>query len=266
MHAAKIAICFFGITRSLTRTHVSIKDRVIEPLRALGDIKVLGHFFDQDRVVNPRSGEDDPLDRKEHRLLPFDQVVLEKPEACLAQHGYHQMLAHGDAWGDGGASLANLVHQLHSLSQVAAPHRPDVVVFARPDMRYLDSFLETVRYHLAAPPHHVSLPNWQWPRGVNDRLAVCGPDAYVVYASRLAHVNTYLRQGHGPVHSEKLLWCALNHGRAWIYPVGLRARRVRANGFEVDEDFSPVSAWKMLRRVGVNRLYCLGRRPPEAKS
>lgn len=261
---AKIAICFFGITRSLKRTHASIQEHVIGPLRALGDVMVLGHFFDQDRVVNPRSGEDDPLDAGEHRLLPFDQVVLEKPGACLLQHGYPRMLAHGDAWGDAGISLSNLVHQLHSLSQVALmaePHHPDVVVAARPDMLYLDSFLDTVRYHLDAPQHHVSLPNWQWPRGVNDRLAVCGPEAFRAYASRLAFVDTYLRQGRGPVHSEKLLWCALNHRQAWINPVGLRARRVRANGHEVDEDFSPVSPWKKLRRLGVNRLHCLGRRP-----
>lgn len=264
---AKIAVCFFGITRSLKLTHGTILRQVISPLRELGEVKVLGHFFDQDKVVNPRSGENDFFDVREHSLLPFDQVVLEKPGMCLEQHGFQRVLAHGDAWNDGGASLGNLIHQLHSLSQVAllaAEHQPDVVVAVRPDMQYLDDFADACRFHLQAPAHVISLPNWQWPRGVNDRLAVCGPEAFRVYASRVHFISTYLQRGLGPLHSERLLWCALNHGKAMIRPVGLRARRVRANGFVVDEDFSEVGFWKKLRRLGINRLHCLGRRPSSA--
>jgi len=67
----RIAIGFFGITRSLKWTLSSIQKNIIEPARSLGDVRLYAHLYQQEYVLNPRSGEDHPMDPHEHQLLEW---------------------------------------------------------------------------------------------------------------------------------------------------------------------------------------------------
>jgi hypothetical protein len=58
----KIAVCFRGISRSLSHTIDSIRENVIAPSRAFGEVRVFTHLFDQKTINNPRSGEIGQLD------------------------------------------------------------------------------------------------------------------------------------------------------------------------------------------------------------
>lgn len=91
----KIAICFFGITRSLSHTVSSIERNVLAPARELGDAAIYSHFFLQRELNNPRSGEQGQLNLDEHRLLPGTWLQLEEPDACLAEHGFGQLKSWG---------------------------------------------------------------------------------------------------------------------------------------------------------------------------
>ena len=77
----KIAICFFGITRSLKYTIGSIEENILNPARTLGDVRVFAHFFNQERVENSRSRESTALDRSEYMNIHEDQrKSLERKE------------------------------------------------------------------------------------------------------------------------------------------------------------------------------------------
>ena len=139
----RIAIGFFGVSRSLKWTLPSIRENIIEPARQLGDVRLFAHLYQQAHITNPRSGEDDPLDPEEYRLLECDEVRLEEPGHCLEEARYEWILSHGDAFHDGGKSLANLIHQLHSLQVVGRMMElwnPALIILARPDLQYQDSF------------------------------------------------------------------------------------------------------------------------------
>lgn len=264
MGRLQIAVGFFGITRSLKWTHESIEKNILQPLEALGDVRVYGHFFNQTEIANPRSGESGALDPGEYRLLPFDEVLLEPPGACLDQWGYPEILARGNCWKDAGQSLANLIHQLHSLKKLAemiAPQRPDLIVLARPDLRYHDSLLAMCHAQIGHPPRSITLPDWQWFSGANDRFAVADYDGFEAYANRIDQVRHFLADTGKPLHAEQLLFYSLNRAGIRVYLSAARASRVRANGVEVDECFKPVSFKKKLRRFAVNRLACLRYRP-----
>ncbi len=84
----RIAIGFFGITRSLKWTLSSIQKNIIEPAHNLGDVRLYAHLYQQEYVLNPRSGEDHPMDPHEHQLLECDEIKLEKPGTCLAAVNY----------------------------------------------------------------------------------------------------------------------------------------------------------------------------------
>lgn len=237
----RIAIVFFGITRSLRFTLDSIARNLIAPARELSaSVGLFGHFFRQNRIYNPRSGESGRLDPEEYRLLPLDQVEREPPGECLADYPIEDLMQNGDFWKDKFRSFSNLVHQLHSLHRVtllAEAYRPDIVIFARPDLHYLDPVSPWLRDLAQDPAPKVLVPDWaQW-GGLNDRLAlVRGADSIAAYGHRVGVMLNYCADGR-MLHSEQLLKHALTDHAVRMIP--LHASRVRSDGRVVIEDFRP---------------------------
>jgi hypothetical protein len=248
----RIAIGFFGITRSLKWTLPSIQKNIIAPARELGETRLFAHLYQQEHINNPRTGEDQSLDPNEYQLLGCDEVELEKPGNCLAEANYEWVLSHGDAFHDDGKSLANLIHQLHSLQQVGrmiAAWKPDILVMTRPDLMYHDNFYQVLKDQLKSPSNSLTIPNWQWFGGYNDRFAVCGPVAGFAYANRKDLIKNYLNKTGGPLPAERFLRFNLHKGRISVKTCSLRASRTRANGTAVDEDFNAASLGKYIKRA-----------------
>jgi hypothetical protein len=251
----KIGIGFFGLPRCMAKTLPSIHEALLEPAGRLGTVCVRYHLYQQARVVNARSNEEGALDVSNYDPFTAWSGQLESPEDVAESLGLDSIQAHGDFWNDGGRSLRNLLLQLHSLEQVTRQLRgedPDIVVFVRPDLRYLSSFEPALRA-MGDPStsRTVCLPFWQWAGGYNDRFAVCGRDAYETYGTRRARIADYLvRYPRRPLHSERLLMFALETQRLAVRPVSVQANRVRVDGREVDEDFSAVQLMRRLRWIG----------------
>ncbi len=237
----RVALAFFGITRSLKLTIGSIRDNLVAPARELAaEVRMFGHFYDQDRIDNLRSHEVGPLDRDEYRLLQLDHVEHEAPDVSLPLHDFEGLKANGDPWDDGFVSLRNLVHQLHSLrcvTEMALTWRPHLVIFARPDLYYHDTMAPYLGALADLRRKHILVPDWcQW-HGHNDRFAlVKGNDAIRAYGMRIDRLGEYCRAGHLP-HSERFLKHVLS--RLPVSGIPLRASRVRSNGMVVVEDFTP---------------------------
>lgn len=201
------------------------------------------HLFDLRRIDNPRSQESGILPTGEHELLDSDWLVMEQPDTCLAARGFEELAGHGDFWNDDYKSLKNLVHQLHSLAEVteaALAWRPDVVVFCRPDLRYMDSLRPWLKRSVGETDHVAWIPNWQHWGGFNDRFAICSTaHAASVYGTRVEVAAEYTRATRRPLHGERLLAWALRHGAVAIRNMPVRAVRVRVGGNEVRERFLP---------------------------
>lgn len=247
----RIAIGFFGITRSLKWTLSSIQKNIIEPASNLGDVRLFAHLYQQEYVLNPRSGEDHPMDPNEHQLLECDEIKLEKPGACLAAANYEWIHSYGDAFYDNGKSLANLIHQLHSLQQLGRmmnEWKPDLYVLTRPDLLYHNSFYSVLVDQLKSPSNSLTLPNWQWFGGYNDRFAICRPDAGIVYTNRIDLISEYLQRTGGPLPAERFLRFNLHKNKVALNFCDLTASRVRANGEKVEENFNQISFTKRIKR------------------
>ena len=136
----RIAVCFFGITRSLVDTIGSIEANALAPARARGQVTIFTHLHALDRIDNPRSQEAGIVDPNEHRLLGSDWLLREAPGMALERWNFPALKTHGDRWQDDYRSLSNLVHQLHSLRETtlaALETDPDLCLFLRPDLYYL---------------------------------------------------------------------------------------------------------------------------------
>ena len=239
----RIAVCFFGITRSLSHTIASIEANVLAPARQQGEVTVLSHFFEQTQIDNPRSGEAGTLNTQEHKLLPNDWLELEPPGTGLDQWGFEELKQHGDRWSDDFRSLRNLMQQQHSLHRVtdaALKTDPDLVIFCRPDLHYHDSFEDQIARGLKDVWPTVRLPSWQPWIGRNDRFAIArGQRAVRAYGQRVELAQEYCRWREEPLHAEKLVAYALRRHFVRVKTFPLRASRVRISGERVDEVFTP---------------------------
>jgi hypothetical protein len=252
MSDRKIAICFFGITRSLPHTLPSIEANVLAPARTSGQVRVYAHLFRQDQIHNPRTGEIGALDPLEYQLLKADRLELEDPGACLERWDFETLKTHGDFWRNGFASLRNLVHQQHSLHRVSSMVLEDgdidIAIFVRPDLRYHDTLADALQAALKAPAGTVFLPRWQPWFGHNDRFAIAvGRNAIAAYGQRAEDALNYCRDRAAPLHSERMLKYRLARQGIRVRKIEARASRVRANGDQAAEDFS--------RQLGMKAQY-----------
>jgi hypothetical protein len=262
MRKKQIAIGFFGITRSLKWTAPSIKKNIINPIKPLGNLKVYGHFYKMQFIKNKRSGENHSIDANDYKNLKFDELLLENFGQVLKVNDYKKILSYGDAWNDNGKSLSNLICQLASLKRLAeliSKQKPDIIILARPDLYYHDSFLDTVKLHLKLPSHYISLPHWQWFGGVNDRFAVLGYEAFLAYANRLDTIHEFLQEQKKPLHSESFLWKTLIRKNIIILPTSIRAHRVRASGMSAFEGFEKLPLLRLIKYKSANFLSRLKR-------
>ncbi|MGY6632280.1 MAG: hypothetical protein ACXIU8_00835 [Alkalilacustris sp.] len=228
----RIAVCYFGITRSLRHTLGSIEANILAPAQALGEVRRFAHLYPLVHLVNPRTGEATDLDPEEHRLLQADELILEEPGGCLERWRYDEIAAHGDRWKDDFKSLRNLVHQLHSLREVtlrALAWEPDIVVFCRPDLVYFDSFEPSLTRFVRRTHPLCGLPYWQKYGGYNDRFAIVrGVELARRYGTRIEEAIPYCEGLSRPLHAETLLHWALKG--APVRYQRLRAARIRADG------------------------------------
>lgn len=260
----KIAICFFGITRSVRHTLPSIEQNIYTPCRDKGEVRVFAHFFDQTRVISKRSRENVKLDPNEHRLLKIDDLQLEAPEGCLEEHGFEQLKAFGDTRRDGFQSLRNLTCALHSLSRVAThalAWQPDIFVFVRPDLRYHESLRDILNQAISGDLKGAVIPDWQhWRGGLNDRFAICTTQAAAeAYAMRVHKMRSYCEYFQEPLHAESLLRYVMENERINIYPTSVKASRIRADGRLKNEHFGPSKADRFKTAIRQTRRKFRGR-------
>jgi hypothetical protein len=113
---------------------------------------------------------------------------------------------------------------------------------------YHDDFTEIINKQLKSSPKSITLPNWQWYGGYNDRFAVCGPVAGSAYTNRINLIPEYLKKTGGPLPAERFLAFNLHKMKLNLDFCNLRASRVRANGEQVKENFKTVSISKRTKR------------------
>ena len=264
----QIAICFFGITRSLRFTAPSIERNVIQPARQLGNARIYAHFFEQSAAKQANGQSEGQFDLTDARLLRPDWLETEPPDQCLSLWGLQSLQEFGDRWDDDFRSLRNMVHAMHSLHSVttkALGDDPDVVVFVRPDLAYKDSLAPVIRQAIEMRSG-VFLPRWQSWGGLNDRFAIAGDrSAAEAWGLRARDMLEYCRQSSEPLHAERLLAFALRSRNVPVHPIDARAARVRASGRKVWENYGDESTairqavlkrrlWKVAEITGAKAL------------
>ena len=247
-----VALIFYGLTRSLSKTAPTIHANIFGVLRAHNinfDVHVHAVQF-WGEYSNPRNGElSVSLNNSEWKLLHPDYISHTEHTEFLSVHRelINRVLSHGDPHANGGLSTRNELEALHSMKIAASGatesgKKYDGMMILRPDLKYVDP-VDLASFIWAVEHDAVVTPAWQQWAGENDRFSFGSWRGMLEISTRFDRVLDFCKQTGSAWHAEKFLsWeirRILKSKQASLHcRTNQKAVRVRANGNEHNEDFS----------------------------
>lgn len=233
-----IAICFFGLTRSLKFTIDSIEKNIFNVLSSNNiEFTKFIHTYNLNQLTNHRSKEYNcKLDIHEYKLLHCNYEIITDQDEFLKTIDFDKYKKNGDPWNDNFKSLKNLLCQLNSLNLVTGLWKNtnkkfDLIMYVRPDLQYNQLCINDLLTSLNE--QCVLTPSFHMFGGLNDRIAIGPPEYMHIYGSRLLFADSYSTTK--KLHSETFLKYIVTSNNFKHSPTfKLMGKRVRANGMIVD--------------------------------
>jgi hypothetical protein len=230
----KIALGFWGITRSLRHTLPSIQAKVFDVLTRAGiEYTVFLHTYCvPSSYSNVRTGESGiRLDNDEYKLLRADVVQVEDQDVVKGTLNLPSYRTHPDPWNTGYNSVDNFICAMYSKLKLTEmierwESEFDTVVFLRPDVEYLTEF--DPAWLSFADDKTICVPNFHLVLGMNDRFAITTRKTYTLYGTIFHQMLPYSKRA--PLHSETVYaQCMRAYGIA-VRVLPFYFDRIRADG------------------------------------
>lgn len=231
----KVAICFWGICRSLNYTVESIKQHIFRPLEQAGiSYDTYMHTFIVPGVyVNPRAGEKAcHLDNEQYKLLDPMYLKIDNQDEIDEILDFPKYLTKGKGGGWKNETTAkNFIRALWSLNEVSKlwlERRTEYthIMYCRPDVLYLQPIkLEQL---LLVSNSEIVLPDFHQHFGVNDRFAICSAHGAEIYGTRFNNLLEYSLTC--AIASEHFLSYILRLNKLTTKNIPFRFKRTRMDG------------------------------------
>jgi len=234
MQHMKIALVFFGITRSLRYTIHSIQRNILDPL-SNHSVDIMMHTYSMKKYKNARTREASAsYNNSEYKLLNPDRFKIEDLPTVKRKLQLSNYRSHKDPWETKYNSVDNFIlaqyskYQLVSMLENAG--RYEYILFIRPDCLYLDPLQE--EFLKKANATTIVIPNFHLygPYKFNDRFAITTPETYRKYGSLFTSLLQISKEQ--PLHSETVMGQYMKD--VTIARVPFRFARIRINGERVD--------------------------------
>ena len=246
----KVAICFFGLTRSLKYNLKYIEKNIYNILKANNyDYDIFIHTYHKDAPhSNYRAKESNIiLDNDEYKLLNPTKYIIDNETTTDTNIPYKLYTLHGDPWNNNFSSFQNFIKQLYSLYRVTKLWEPnknmyDAVIYIRPDTIItrpinINNIKQYKLNTIYVPNHHHS--HYKGRKGCNDRFAYGDPDSMIIYGQRYKQSLDYSMTR--SLHAESLLRYVLDSHQINIIPTNMIVCRRRANGIIIKTDLQLLS-------------------------
>lgn len=210
-----VALCFWGISRSLNYTHKTIKSKIFKVLKH-NDIqfKTFAHFYKQKYINGPRLSTENntPANFGEYKLLQLDYFASDDQYKTIEQLNIEQYCTKDDPWNNQYQSVKYFVLSKLSKKRVTDLVRFseldfDYIVFLRPDVKYLNDFpieyLNKIEEGDCAMPDFHLYGNANEQYRVNDRFCICRLDTGMQIGSSFNQLLDFSRNN--KCHSESFL-------------------------------------------------------------
>jgi hypothetical protein len=233
----KIAIGFFGITRSLQHTIQSIETNIFDVLKKNAvDFDIFLHTYNLANYKNVRTGEvvkDEDVDNEEYKLLNANFIRIDNQENIKTKLHLSRYRSQKDPWNTKYNSVDNFILGQYSkfiLTQmITSKHFSyDFIIFMRPDCLYLDKFPINVLKH--KNKNTIVIPNFHLfgPYKFNDRFCIATQRSYKIYGGVFARLLDISKKQ--PLHSETIIGQIMKNHQTNIIRTKFNFSRVRFNG------------------------------------
>ena len=245
----KVAICFWGLNRSIEYTIESLETNIFTPLRQAGiEYRIFAHFFTLTRPYNnPRADEQNVfLKQTTWRHLSADTIIIENQDKVDTILQLDQYRTQPDPYRqdvcDGYTpytSVYNSIRALYSMDYVTrlwetSGQQFDVVMYVRPDVRLVSQ----LQPHWFEQLIHntVYCPNFHLIDHCNDRFAFGLPKVMSIYGHRISGALSYSK--HFPFHSERFLAHTMKQHTISFQHIPITFLRIRVGGKAHKEDIN----------------------------
>lgn len=225
----KVAILFFGLTRSLKYTIDSIKEKVFNVLTKHNiEYDTYLHTYSiKGKYVNKRARESiDSVDNEEYKILQADYVEIDDQDEVKTKLKLEQYRTHRDPWDSKYNCVDNFIlaqfSKARCVQMVEKTNKQyDYVIYMRPDCKYLNNL--DINYFKLVTDTSICIPNFHL-YGIhkfNDRFCILNMNNYKFYGNIFIQLLS-ISKCH-PLHSETVL------GREMIVKHKLTVHKVKFN-------------------------------------
>lgn len=236
----KIALCFWGLTRSLKYTIDSIQEHVFDPLKQNNvEYTIFLHTYKFDSpYINPRAQEIYvELDFDEYKLLNPDYVQIDNQDEIKQKIDIEKYRTMPDPWDSNYICVDNFICAMYSKKQLGIMVQNseivfDYIIYLRPDVKFLTPF--DVRYFSIVKKNTVCTPSFHLFPKLNDRFCILKPNNLEKYYRLFDYMYEFSTIF--PLHSEKFQYYIMTRNYKWIIKyVSFLFNRVRFNGNELQD-------------------------------
>lgn len=237
----KVAICFWGLTRSLKYTLDSINNYIFDVFKINNvEYRIFMHTYTvHNKYNNSRAGEKDiTLNNEEYKCINPDYVILDNQEEVKSSINFLQYRTRRDPWNNNYETMDNFILAMYSKKRLLELFQDNDdgsythFLMIRPDVKYLNNF--DINWLTRIKDDEIYVPNFGIfgsYGGFNDRMALmCNKKVFVLYNSVFDMMLEYSKKHR--LHSESINRFNMNTNKIITVFIPFYFNRVRANGYE----------------------------------
>jgi hypothetical protein len=230
----KVALAFWGLTRSLKYTIASINTKIINILKKHNiDYKIFMHTWTVNSAYsNTRAKEKNIyFDNEEYKLLSPDYFETHDQDEFKKNINFKAFRTHKDPWDTKYETVDNFICAMFSKSRCTQLIRKsnenfDYIIFLRADCLYLTNF--DISFFKLVNNNTICIPNFALHSNFNDRFCITNKSTYQLYGCVFNKLFEYSK--HFPLHSETFYYNLIKRNKINIKLINFIFKRVRADG------------------------------------
>ncbi len=235
----KIAICFWGILRSVKYTYQNIIKNIYRPLISYNcELTVFIHTYSIDDVYTNERANDKPIKlntEEDIKLLNPNFYKIDRQEDFDKSINYELYKKKGDPWNNNFQTFTNLIRALNSLNQLKIliennkNEEFDAYFVIRPDVIFDTIISEKLLLNsIILKQNKLFIPKFHSWGGCNDRMTIGKWNSIKIYLSRFIYALEYSLTK--TLHSEIFLKDWLIKNNIKILLLDIIFRRIRTDG------------------------------------
>jgi len=241
MIVMKVALCFWGLTRSLKYTIDSIQSNILNIFKKHGiQYTIFMHTYSINRPYSNTWAKEYniTLDNDEYKLLNPDYIQIDDQDKIKDILQLDQYRSMPDHYNNGYETIDNFILAMYSKLQLTLLIQKsgidyDYYIYLRPDVKYNINF--NIYYFNLVNDTTIAIPNFNlcgYNNLFNDKFCIANINTYFIYGSIFNQLLDYSKKY--SLHPESIYFINLSSNYIKLVYIPFYFNIIRANGEELE--------------------------------